>query len=99
MSFRYAFSSELVKYRRSTVLAVAIRIPVFVVLAWFLGLSLAHGFYVNAGLWTWDWMPTAVGTQWGLLFLPFTVPILVALACELERANNGMRGFAHKDVE
>jgi hypothetical protein len=98
MSFRCAFSSELLKYRRSTVLAVAIGIPVFAACAWFLGLSLTHGVSINAGLWSWDWMSTAVGKQWSLLFLPFIIPILVALACELDRASNGWKTIIAQPV-
>ncbi len=93
MSLGRALAAEIVKYRRSTILAVTIAVPVIVTLAWLVSLRV-----LPAGIVCGRYVYPFLRAPWAVLFLPLTVQAMAAISCELERASGGWRALLAQPV-
>ena len=86
-----ALSAEVLKYRRTLTLLLALMGPILLALLLALAVALTPDLQALAPTQKWDWLENNIFNTWSVLVLPLGTAILAALATNLEHADNHLK--------
>lgn len=83
--------AELLKYRHSFVLGIAVGFPLVFVALQILDFGLRKSHYLYYDRWTWYWFSESGRATWGILVLPILVAVFSALTCWMENEQDNWK--------
>lgn len=94
-----ALWSEVLKYRRSAALYVAMGLPLFVVIVITTGFIMQRDMYEMRGNYTWFWFEQSCRAMWGLFVVSMLATLVAALTAHMETGNHNWKLILAQPVE